>query len=313
MDKADQCLGLSKLASLSYTPKHMSELEQMENDQLVEQWAYGRAENTKRGYRAEAARLFHFLPGKNISDIKLKDLQNFAESLKVLPAATVARRLYAIRSLFKFAWRLGVIERDLAQLLIIPMVKNTLAERIIPEEEALRMIEFEKDPRDIAILRLLYGGGLRVSEVAQLRWRDLAPRKVKGQQAGQVTVFGKGGRTRAILVSPTTWEAIQALKGSDNRRIPKEVGPDDPVFVSRNGGHLNVSSIYRMVTSAAFRAGLEEKVSPHWLRHAHASHALDNGAPIHLVQYTLGHSNVATTSKYLHVRPEDSSSRFLLV
>ena len=215
-----------------------------------------------------------------------------------------------------------MIERDLAQLLIIPMVKNTLAERIIPEEEALRMIELETDPRDIAILRLLYGGGLRVSEVAQLRWRDLSPRKVKGQQAGQVTVFGKGGKTRAILVSPTTWEAIQALAGGEHcvgpnrrpdRRTPESVEPDDPVFVSRNGGHLNVSSIYRMVTGAAFKAGLEEKVSPHWLRHAHASHALDNGAPIHLVQYTLGHSNVATTSKYLHVRPEDSSSRFLLV
>jgi site-specific recombinase XerD len=83
------------------------------------------------------------------------------------------------------------------------------------------------------------------------------------------------------------------------------------VFRSARGGHLDASQVHRIVKAAAARAGLAPAVSAHWLRHAHASHALDRGAPIHLVQATLGHASVATTGRYLHARPQDSSSRYL--
>src|SRR5262245_62532916 len=86
-----------------------------------------------------------------------------------------------------------------------------------------------------------------------------------------------------------------------------------PVFPSRTGRPLDRGRVYCIVREAARRAGIPEadRISPHWIRHAHASHALDHGAPIHLVQATLGHSSVATTSAYLHARPGDSSARFL--
>jgi integrase/recombinase XerD len=77
------------------------------------------------------------------------------------------------------------------------------------------------------------------------------------------------------------------------------------------GGHLKPSQVLRIVQAAARRAGIRAQVSPHWLRHAHASHALDQGCPIHLVQATLGHESVATTGRYLHARPTDSSARYL--
>lgn len=77
------------------------------------------------------------------------------------------------------------------------------------------------------------------------------------------------------------------------------------------GGHLDRTQVYRIVKAAASRAGIEGNVSPHWLRHAHASHSLDRGAPLHLVQATLGHSSVATTERYLHARPNDSSAMYL--
>jgi hypothetical protein len=85
---------------------------------------------------------------------------------------------------------------------------------------------------------------------------------------------------------------------------------DDPVFRSRRGRHMDPSAIFRLVQHAATRAGLEAKISPHWLRHARATHALERGAPIHLVQATLGHASVATTGRYLHARPTDSSARY---
>ena len=79
----------------------------------------------------------------------------------------------------------------------------------------------------------------------------------------------------------------------------------------KGGRHLDVSQVYRIVAAAGERASIQGKVSPHWLRHAHASHSLDRGEPIHLVQQTLGHSSVATTSRYLHARPNDSSALYL--
>ena len=120
---------------------------------------------------------------------------------------------------------------------------------------------------------------------------------------GQVTVLGKGGKTRAVLLQPGLWRELVALRGD---------APDGaPVFRSRRGGHLTPKAVHEAVKAAGRRAGLPAGVSAHWLRHAHASHALDRGAPIHLVQATLGHVSVATTGKYLHARPNDSSGRYL--
>jgi integrase/recombinase XerD len=164
------------------------------------------------------------------------------------------------------------------------------------------MIALESNPRNKLILKLLYGAGLRVSELCYLKWCDV---KSSGE-SGQITVFGKGGKTRAVLLPVSLYRDIQNLRGDRSH--------DDSVFMSRkNHGHLDPSMVMRIVRAAAARVGIEQNVSPHWLRHCHASHSLDRGAPITLVQSTLGHSNVATTSKYLHARPNDSSARYLSV
>jgi site-specific recombinase XerD len=162
-----------------------------------------------------------------------------------------------------------------------------------------KLIDRAAEGRDQVMLRLLYMSGVRVSELAQLKCCDLMPRA----EGGQVTVFGKGGKTRAILLKPKTWNLLLALRGG--------ACAGDPVFRSQKGGHLDVSQIRRIVYAAAERAGLPQKVSPHWLQHAHASHALDRSAPIHLVQATLGHASVSTTGRYLHARPTESSSLYL--
>lgn len=122
-------------------------------------------------------------------------------------------------------------------------------------------------------------------------------------------VYGKGGKTRAINLPASLWSDLLALRCEDHI--------DAPVFSSRKKqGHLTEVQVNRIVKAAAMRVpGLDQqvasKVSPHWLRHAHASHAMDRGAPVHLVQQTLGHASVATTGRYLHARPTDSSSLYL--
>ena len=126
-----------------------------------------------------------------------------------------------------------------------------------------------------------------MTELVALTWADLQERERSSQDAstcGQVTVFGKGGKTRAVLLSEATWRELVALRAGDG-----------PVFLSRKTGALDLSQVLRILRAAVARAGVDSRVSPHWLRHAHARHALDRGAPIHLVQATLGHSSVETT------------------
>ena len=114
-----------------------------------------------------------------------------------------------------------------------------------------------------------------------------------------------------MLLTPGIWKALAVLRGTDL---------DAPLFRSRerkSGGPaineyvMGPSQVHRIVKAAAKRAGLSDSVSAHWLRHAHVSHALDAGAPAHLVQATVGHASLATTSRYAHARPSDSSARYL--
>ena|SRR5271157_3677896 len=272
------------------------------DDQLIALWLHGRSPHTQRAYRADIQR-FLDRAGKPLDKVTLADLQQFADSLADLAPASRYRALSAVKSLLAFGHRLGYLPFDVGRVLRLPAVRNRLAERILPETDLHRILSLETKPRDRALLILLYASGIRVSELCGLSWRDL---QANGN-GGQVTVFGKGGATRAIQLPASVWKLLNGLRGP-------EAAPHDPVFSSRkakNGGRLRPLAVLRIVRKAAERAGIELPVSPHWFRHAHASHALDRGAPIHLVQATLGHASVATTGRYLHARPNDSSSRFL--
>ena len=273
-------------------------LKQADNDkQVVAMWLHDKAPGTQRIYRTDIIRFLSFA-GKPLSTITIGDIQAFADTLECA-SATKARVLAAIKSLFGFAKRIGYVRFDVSAAVKLPRVKNTLSERILCEGDVTRMIALEPDGRNRVMLKLLYLSGMRVSELCRLAWRD-----VQGDANGvYITVFGKGGKTRTILLDDHIYSDLVSIRGNN--------GLDDPVFRSHKGGFLDPSQAWRIVRSAARRAGIDADVSPHWFRHAHASHALERGCPIHLVQATLGHASVATTGRYLHARPKDSSARFL--
>jgi integrase/recombinase XerD len=259
--------------------------------------------HTRSCYRRDADRLLACVK-KPLAAIELGDLQDFAESLVSAGLAPVSRlrTLAAVRSVFAFCLRTGYLPANPAAELALPAYESRLAERIVSEEDVRRVLAVELTPRDRVLLQLLYTAGLRVSEASGLRWRNLSARG----NAGQIAVYGKGGRTRAVHLPRGLWKALNKLRNG--------AGNEQPVFASKSGKPLDRGRVRAILRSAAEKAGVPDKtpqISPHWLRHAHASHALDHGAPIHLVQTTLGHSSVATTSVYLHARPGDSSARFL--
>jgi len=278
--------------------------EQNPDEKLLSMWVHGLSPHTQRYYLRDAMQFLE-CTSKSLADVTLADVQQFANELEFsgLAQSSQVKILSAVKSLLSFVHKLGITRVNVGAALKSPSPKNALAERILPELEVQQLIASATNERDRLILRLLYGAALRVSELAGLKWRDVKPRG----ETGQVTVYGKGGKTRAVLLSPNLWQDLIKLKG--------DAGWNDPVFLSRKGGHLTTTQVRRIVKGVAVRSPIEPelaaKVSPHWLRHAHASHSLDKGAPLHLVQATLGHTSISATSVYLHVHPMDSTCRFI--
>src|ERR1039457_567460 len=270
--------------------------------QLVELWLSMKTSgHTRRAYAAETARFLAFVQ-KPISWVTLTDLQAWAGELGQgsLKPASQNRAVTAVKSLVSFAQETGYLPFNVGGAVKLRPNRDALAQRILEESEVARLIEAAPAGRNRVLLKLLYVSGVRVSEICGLKWCDTVAR----QEGGQITVFGKGGKTRTVLLKSKVWQQLLAIKG--------EAKAVDPIFPSRKGGGaLDVSQVRRIVYTARRKAGLEQKGSPHWIRHAHASHALDRSAPIHLVQATLGHASVSTTGRYLHARPSDSSSFYL--
>jgi integrase/recombinase XerD len=279
------------------------------DEDLIELWLFEKPRTTQDAYRRDIGQ-FKQWSLKAIADVRLNDLIGYYRYLQVrhlepgrerkpLKTSSIHRKINTLRSLLAYAVRIQYIPQDPSEALELPDIKNELASRILPESAMHRLIEAANPGRDRLLLRFLYKSGCRVSEVVSLTWGDVQDRGA----FGQVTIFGKGGKTRHLCIYPPFWNDLLAYRGDARKNAP--------IFRSRSGQALCRQDLNRIIRDVAKRAGIEGNVSPHWFRHAHASHSLDRGAPLTLVQSTLGHSSIKTTENYLHVRPNDSSSRFI--
>ena len=273
-----------------------------QDGRLVELWLAMKASgHTRRAYATDVHRFREFV-GKPLIRVTLADLQDWADHLGQgsLKPATRNRSMTAVKSLLSFAQETGYLPFNVGAAIKLVPHRDSLAQRILEESEVSKLIDAAPAGRDRVLLKLLYATGARVAELCALKWSDAQERR----EGGQLTLFGKGGKTRNVLLKPKVWAALLSIR--------QDSTAGDAVFRSRKGGGpLDPSQVRRIVYRAAERAGLERKISPHWMRHAHASHALDRHAPIHLVQATLGHASVSTTGRYLHARPTESSGFYL--
>jgi integrase/recombinase XerD len=268
----------------------------------IADWLAGqRNELTAAAYRAELTSFCAFVADKPMAQWTVSDIRAWLDDRGGAPA-TRAKRLAVLKAVMRYAELARHIPHNPAALIMMPTVANVLAERWLSQEQVRRLLDLETEPRNHALILLLYKAGLRVSEACALKWRHCAPRYPDG---GQIAVTGKRNKVRYVLLRESVWAKLNDLKGN--------LGPDAAVFLSCRGlgGHLTASQVQRIVKRAAVRAGLPPAVSPHWLRHAHCSHALEANVSIAVVRDTVGHSNLNTTSRYAHSRPDVSSSLFL--
>jgi integrase/recombinase XerD len=173
-----------------------------------------------------------------------------------------------------------------------------------------------KNERDRLMLSLMYGCGLRVSEAIGLTWNDLRSHG----DGGKATVFGKGSKTWMVLIPDKLWQQVrefekreEALRGEPPLSLPskKYHRVNQYVFISRNHNQMERSVVHRMIKRACKRAAIDPRASAHWLRHSHASHSLEAGCNLRLLQQSLGHASVTTTERYLHISPDAGSSQFI--
>ncbi len=219
---------MSQMVSASSEERLTSQAET--DEQLLALWLHGRAASTQRAYCSDSRRFLRFVR-KPLRLIKLADVQAFADSISDRAPATQSRAINVVKSLFSFGHRVGYLPFNVAAAVKAPPAKDTRAERILPEADIQRMLALETHPRDRVILRLLYGAGVRVSELCGLKCRDAQER----DDGGQITVFGKGGKTRAILLPKAVWLDVEELR--------EGAEPDHPIF--RSEKHVVISPLLR--------------------------------------------------------------------
>ena len=261
----------------------------------------GLSKNTIAAYRRDLNKFHEFLIGKNqdVTTAQSADITEFLQGLRIsgLGESSIARHAVAIRSLFAFLAKDQGI-RNIAKEVNPPRIPKRLPKALsITEVESLigSCSEDLSGLRDRALLETLYATGGRVSEIVQLNVGDIARSE---SETTTVRVRGKGGKERLV---PLGRFAQQALDQYLTRARPAFIKNhrDEALFLSeKRGNRLSRQSAWSIVSQAATRAGLEKVISPHALRHSFATHLIDGGADIRVVQELLGHASVTTTQIY---------------
>ncbi len=250
----------------------------------------GASEHTLRSYRKDLETFFQSARAEP-EDIDMMDVRGFiaGQMNDGLKKATVSRRLATIRSFYRFLQREGSVKANPARLVSAP-------KKFLTVDDVFSLIEKPEGigfapARDRAILELLYSSGLRVGELSGLDADDLSVKE------GLVKVRGKGRKERIV---PMGSKAVEALKAYVIERVLLKKR-DKALFLNRSGTRLTQRSIRRIVVKYARAVLLDSRIGPHTLRHTFASHLLQGGADLRVIQELLGHSSLSTTQKYTHL------------
>lgn len=260
----------------------------------------GASPHTLRSYAADLAEFERFATSRGLVRVAAVDLRlvrGYVAWLhqRRLAKSSVARKLAAVRSCFRFLTRRGVVALNPARQVRGPRLGTRLPS-FLPKDESKELLDREPAPseagrRDRALLETLYASGLRVAECCRLDLGDL------DRSQGTVRVVGKGDKERVIPVGEAALEAVDAY-------VAARGGGAGPLFRNLKGGRLSTRSVLRIVKKEARLAGIARRVTPHTLRHTFATHMLGEGADLRLIQELLGHSRLSTTQRYTHVSPE---------
>lgn len=252
--------------------------------------------NTIDAYTRDIVSFGSFIENPKWSTVSSKDILSFLQHLqeKRYASSSICRMLVSLKVFFRFLKKEGTISSDLGSFFETPKVWQLIPEVLqIDEIDLLLGQPGGDDPigvRDKAILELMYATGMRVSELCSLCINDLSDTFVK--------VRGKGKKERII---PVGKKAIEAVDRYLMEYRGKAVEEGSPLFISSRGRRIDRMTVWKQVNMYAKKAGIRKRVSPHTLRHSFATHLLEGGADLRLIQDMLGHEDIGTTDLYTHV------------
>ncbi|NCC61946.1 MAG: tyrosine recombinase XerC, partial [Verrucomicrobiae bacterium] len=268
----------------------------------------GRSKNTVTNYRVDLEQFREYLLRQDISDVSGIDSQSVRVYLSNIigfgiAKSSAARKLSAVRGFISWLSSREILEYGVAAGLKGPKLPSSLPRALSYEETEKLLVEGPENgkhyQRDRLILELLYGSGLRVSELIDLNWENIET------DQRMIRVLGKGSKERLVPFGPSVKELLE-----DWSLLSKE-GTKGPLFVSEKGAErLTVRTVHRLVQRAALRIGIYG-VSPHTLRHCFATHLLERGAPLRVVQELLGHESIAATQRYLSITAEQMKRSYM--
>ena len=239
----------------------------------------------------------HTVSASQIDGIRIRSYLGFLHRRN--KKTTIARKLSAIRSFFRFLVKRGLISENPAELVLTPKQDKTIPVYLSVDEMFRLLDSIQTDTllglRNRAIFEALYSSGIRVSELAGMNYSDV------DFAAAVVRVLGKGNKQRIIPIGQKALEAIKAYREQLDRQIGAEALKNSALFLNKSNQRLTVRSIARILRNLADSIGLLTTVSPHAFRHSFATHMLDAGADLRVVQELLGHKSLSTTQKYTHV------------
>jgi len=264
----------------------------------------GLAANTRLAYRMDLAQFTSYLQRRRISQLNSLTRQDITGYLldqrkRGLSTRSVARQLAALRMFYRFLVREKMLVADVTQLIDTPKLGRALPHTLdyhdIETLLAAPNTRTKLGLRDRAILELMYATGLRVSEVSKLTLHDL------NAEAGFLRTIGKGSKERIVPVGKQAVEWVERYTTEARPRLENGGASQSEVFLSLRGQALSTKTIWHLVKKYARAAGITKPLSPHTLRHSFATHLLNNGGDLRVIQEMLGHADISTTQVYTHV------------
>lgn len=254
------------------------------------------SQNTVASYCSDVDKFLKFYKGR-LEDVTPEDVEDYLQARDMLSSRSQARVLSSLRSFFDWLVLEKVIKDNPCDRVDGPKIGRYLP-NVLSEEEVAAMIDSVSPAtwqgvRDKAILEVLYGCGLRVSEAVNLRISCLFMKE------GFVRIIGKGNKERLVPIGDMAVEAVEDYMRV--RPAPADADSSDVLFLNRFGRSLSRVSMFTMIKTQALAAGIRKDISPHTFRHSFATHLIEHGADLRMVQEMLGHESIATTEIYTHV------------
>ena len=258
------------------------------------------SDNTISSYDSDLSKLSDYFDKRDLLKLSYKHLEKYLSTLEEYAPSTVSRNISSIKGFYNYMVKINKISSNPSELIKEPKLGRHLPSYLtVDEVNKLLDIDIKNnyDYRNKAILELMYATGLRISEVVSLEFKNI------DFDDCIIRVMGKGSKERIV---PINDYALDALKEYIDIARPEMLikGDNNYLFINNHGGPMTRQAIFKMIKKECLIKGISKNISPHTLRHTFATHLLENGADLRMIQELLGHSDISTTQIYTHITNE---------